>query len=255
MRALILAAGRGSRMRALTAQQPKCLVPIDSRPLLEWQLESLRAAGIHQIGVVRGYQAAQIQPPDCALFENPRWAETNMVATLQRADAWLCAEECVISYSDILYHPDTVAALITAPEDIAITYDQRWHELWKDRFADALSDAETFQSSSDGRLLAIGARAATLSEVQGQYMGLLKFTPTGWDLITQYLHSLSPTRRDRLDMTSLLSALLQRGTTITTVPIQGKWCEVDSDNDLALYESRIAAKTPWAHDWRWKEAA
>ena len=56
-------------------------------------------------------------------------------------------------------------------------------------------------------------------------------------------------------MTSLLSALLQRGTTITTVPIQGKWCEVDSDNDLALYESRIAANTPWAHDWRWKEAA
>ncbi|MBI3868538.1 MAG: phosphocholine cytidylyltransferase family protein [Verrucomicrobia bacterium] len=255
MRALILAAGRGSRMRALTAHQPKCLVSVADRPLLEWQLESLRASGIHQIGVVRGYQADQVQPAYCALFENPRWAATNMVATLCRADAWLRSDACVVSYADILYHPETVTALMESRGDIALSYDRLWRGLWQERFSDPLSDAETFQSSPDGKLTAIGARASSLIEVQGQYMGLLKFTPKGWAAVTQYLDSLSDSERDRLDMTGMLSALLARKTEITTVPVDGRWCEVDSDSDLALYQSRIARSQSWTHDWRWKEAA
>ncbi|MFZ9450262.1 MAG: NTP transferase domain-containing protein, partial [Alphaproteobacteria bacterium] len=56
MRAIILAAGRGSRMRQLTDERPKCLVPLRGRPLLEWQLEALRGAGIREIGIVTGYR-------------------------------------------------------------------------------------------------------------------------------------------------------------------------------------------------------
>ena len=51
-RALILAAGRGSRMKEGTAEKPKCLNKIAGRPLLNWQLDALKAAGVDKVGLV-----------------------------------------------------------------------------------------------------------------------------------------------------------------------------------------------------------
>ena len=56
MKAIILAAGRGSRMGGLTDTQPKGLVSLRGKPLLEWRLASLRAAGIHEIALITGYR-------------------------------------------------------------------------------------------------------------------------------------------------------------------------------------------------------
>src|SRR5438045_673554 len=82
MRAVILAAGRGSRMGPLTDATPKCLLPLGGRPLLEWQVAALRGAGIDTVGIVRGYNAHLFDGRALTTFENPRWAETNMVASL-----------------------------------------------------------------------------------------------------------------------------------------------------------------------------
>ena len=56
MRGIILAAGRGSRMKHLTSERPKCMVKLQGKPLIEWQLEALRAAGIDDIAIVTGYR-------------------------------------------------------------------------------------------------------------------------------------------------------------------------------------------------------
>ena len=55
-----------------------------------------------------------------------------------------------------------------------------WLALWERRFGDPLLDAETFRLSSDGSLLEIGNKPRNVEEVEGQYMGLLRFSPEGW---------------------------------------------------------------------------
>ena len=60
MIATILAAGVGSRLRPLTDDLPKCLVPVAGVPVLGWQLDALIAAGVRHIVVVAGYRAAQV---------------------------------------------------------------------------------------------------------------------------------------------------------------------------------------------------
>lgn len=255
MRALILAAGRGSRMRRLTAHKPKCLVELAGQTLLSWQIAALRTAGIQEIAVVRGYHAEALASPDYTVFDNPRWAQTNMVATLACADAWLQQGECVLSYADIVYHPDAVASLMRASGPIALTYDALWKHLWRERFEDPLRDAETFRCDDGGRLIEIGRRARTVDEIEGQYMGLLKINPEGWGTIQDYLSSLPANERDILDMTGLLGRLLSRGVPIQTVRVEGQWCEVDSEDDLETYEARLQELMPWRHDWRWDNAA
>jgi choline kinase len=250
---IVLAAGRGSRMKRLTDDTPKCLTPLAGRPLLEWQMESLRAAGTENVTVVRGWQAQKLSGTFDTI-DNEEWSTSNMVVTLSKASSLLSRSACVVSYSDIVYHPDHVRALLASPGDIAITYDLDWLELWKSRNeADPLADAETFRQK-DGWLEAIGKRPKDLSEVEGQYMGLLRFTPAGWSAVEQFLSSVSAERRNKLDMTTLLSLLLESGAKIAAVPVRGKWCECDTESDLEIYESiletaRKEGRT-WRHDWR-----
>src|ERR1700722_15540675 len=89
MRALILAAGRGSRMGPLGDVRPKCLVELDGRPLLDRQLAALRAGGARDIGIVRGYRKEMLADPALSYFDNDRWSETNMVMSLACAAKWL----------------------------------------------------------------------------------------------------------------------------------------------------------------------
>jgi choline kinase len=236
MKAIILAAGRGSRMKGLTDDRPKCLVELAGRSLLDRQVTALRAAGCTEVAVVAGYRSDLLEGRGLGVFTNPRWAETNMVVSLTCAAAWLDAGPCLVSYGDIFYTASTARRLAGAAADIAISYDPDWHALWSARFADPLSDAETFRLAPDGTVADIGRRPTSLDEVQGQYMGLLKFTPAGWAAVTGHLAAVGPQAAARLDMTSLLRALIDKGTPVGAVAADGPWGEVDSATDLAFYE-------------------
>lgn len=241
MRALILAAGRGSRMRQLGDGRPKCLVELAGRPLLERQVAALRGGGATHIGVVRGYRAEMLDFPELSAFSNVRWAETNMVASLATADAWLRSEPVIVSYADIFYRASLVRTLAEAHGELVISYDRSWRALWQRRFADPLSDAETFRTNGAGELLEIGGRTSRIEEIQGQYMGLLKFTPTAWCAVETLLAGLDITARDRLDMTGLLRRLLAAAAVrIGTIATDGEWGEIDNPGDVALYESMHA---------------
>lgn len=252
MKAIILAAGRGSRLGDLTASLPKCLARLSGKTLLEWQLEALAAAGIDDIVVVRGYRAECLADPRYAVLDNPDWAHTNMVETLVCAEAFLRHETCLVLYSDIVYHPDIVRSMLSAEGDVCIAYDTLWEALWRLRFAEPLADAETFREER-GELVEIGDRARNLAEIRGQYMGILRFTPRGWNAVSRLLGSLDPTVRTHLDMTRLLQRLLAEGQRVRCYPVTGRWCEVDSVADIEAYEAAIKAasgKGGWTHDWR-----
>lgn len=233
-RAIILAAGRGSRMGKLTAEQPKCFARLHGQRLLDWQLAALRRAGIEQLAIVRGYRGESFDEPVC-YFENPRWQQSNMVRTLLAADSWLATEDCIVSYSDIFYSAATVTALAGATGDLAIAYDPNWHALWAQRFVDPLADAESFRLDAAGCLETIGERCGSVAEIEGQYMGLLKFTPAGWAQVRLFVARFGEEEVDRLDMTTLLRLGLQAGWRIAVSPVQGVWGEVDAADDLALY--------------------
>lgn len=241
MRALILAAGRGSRMGHLGDERPKCLVELAGHPLLERQVAALRRGGCSQIGVVRGYRADMLERPGLDAFTNERWAETNMVASLAAAAQWLTSGPVIVSYADIFYRAALVRGLAAAHGDLVIAYDRRWQELWSRRFADPLSDAETFRVDAGGRLLEIGGKTRTIGDIQGQYMGLLKFTPAAWQAVEAVRASLEPPLRDKLDMTGMLRRLLAQGTLpISTYATDGQWGEADNPGDIELYQKMVA---------------
>lgn len=232
MRAVILAAGRGKRLGTATDDRPKCLVELAGRSLLDRQLTALRAGGAPDVAVVAGWHAERFDTDRLTVFRNDRWAETTQVESLLAADPWLRAGPVVVSYGDIVYSAETVRALIACPHELAIAYDPGWRAVWERRFAEPLDDAETFRLGEAGLLTEIGGRPRSVAEVEGQYVGLLKFTPPAWALVRAVVRTEAAVHG--ADLTGLLRFLLrERGTAIGTTPVSGPWWEFDQPSDIA----------------------
>ena len=237
MKAIILAAGRGNRMGHLTDDLPKCRTVFNGKELIQWQIDSLLEAGIKDISIVRGY-LRETFTFDLTYFDNLRWDETNMVSSLLTANEALLSDTCIISYSDIVYSSDAVMRLIKCNGDICITYDPNWKKLWDLRFDDPLTDAETFKIKN-GFLSEIGKRTINIDEIEGQYMGLFKFTKSGWKKTFEYLNKLDKKLIDNLDMTTLFQLLIENKCNINVTAIADKWYEIDAISDLEKYIKTI----------------
>ena len=110
-RAVILAAGRGSRLAPLTDHLPKPLVPVNGRRIISTILDALKAAGISTITIVRGYRGEQFdtllaEHPGLAFVENPVWETSNNISSIAIAGrAGLLEDSYVIEGDLFLANP------------------------------------------------------------------------------------------------------------------------------------------------------
>lgn len=230
MKAIILAAGRGSRMGDETKDKPKCLTKINGAALIEHQIDALTQAGMEDIAIVTGYKSELLEAYGTKHFHNPDWSKSNMVASLLSASSWLNQYDCIISYSDIFYDPQIIRELISCAASFAIAYDVHWFELWSKRFQNPLLDAESFSLDEHHYLTDIGKKNPKLCEIQGQYMGLLKIKK---GLFNELISSLD-IDTTTIDMTSFISLIIKQQA-ILCIPNTLPWGEVDSLDDLVLY--------------------
>ncbi|MDD5679948.1 MAG: phosphocholine cytidylyltransferase family protein [Candidatus Omnitrophica bacterium] len=236
MKAIILAAGRGSRLQGFTEDKPKCLNHLGDKTILERQVAVLRSAGIDDIIIVTGYKAEMLKKFGFKTYTNPRWAETNVLRSLLAA-AEEFTEPAIVTYSDIFYGRDTVNRLVKENKDAVVVYDLDWRKLWSERFDNPLDDAESFKIGPDNRITEIGKRVKSLDEIEGQYTGLMRFTPTAFGWIKDFAVKQKDDALDRTDMTSLLGSLITSGHPIYGMAIKGGWCEIDTERDLKLANS------------------
>lgn len=242
MKAIILAAGRGSRLKQHTEDCPKGLVKLCGVSLVERMIGTLRAAGISEIAIVTGYRKESFDFLNMPTFHNPIWDQTNMVQSLACAKEWLQEGPIIVSYSDIFLAPSVVEKLMEAKDcPLAMTYDQDWLSLWEARNENVLDDAETFRLN--GHIVTeIGNKATAVEEIEGQYMGLFKLTPQSWQAIEDLLADIPVERAMKLSVTEMFQLLIEREIKIQGVPVSGQWGEVDTETDLILYEKFAAQR-------------
>ncbi len=248
MQAVVLAAGRGSRLCDLTDARPKCMLPLAGRPLLHHIIRALRACGADPISVVTGYQGHVVDAPTTRTIHNERWHETGIAWSLACARAALDkSEDAVVSYGDIVYEPRVLQTLVAADKPgVSIPVNTQWYDLWTMRMADPLADAERLIVNAHGHITTIGGRARSEDEIQAQYMGIVRLRgPTGqqllrWytDAVARHAESDAPQHSspEAWDLTTLLSHWIGAGGVVHGVPVRGGWLEIDTEDDYALYK-------------------
>jgi L-glutamine-phosphate cytidylyltransferase len=242
MKVVILGAGEGTRLRPYTLDRPKCMVEVDGRSLLDRQLAVLRAEKASPVILVGGYRAEKLERPDVSLRINPRFAETNMVWSLFAAEEELVGE-VIVAYGDIVYSRHILREIMRSPSDISVAIDLEWESYWRARNEDPLADAETLKLASDGRILELGQRPTSLAEIQGQYMGIMKFSATGVETLKRAFHEartngIRGKTAEKAYMTDMLQSLIDSGERLQAVPVRGGWVEVDTVDDLHAATTR-----------------
>lgn len=247
MKAIILAAGEGKRLRPLTNDVPKCMISLFGKSLLERQIETFSNCTIYDITVVTGYRSDKINIPNIRYFRNDNYNTTNMVETL------FCAKEImndsiIVSYGDIIFQKNVLQKLISSNDDFSVVIDKDWLKYWKIRFKNPLDDAENLKIDEDGYIKNIGQKVSSVDEIMGQYIGLMKFQNKGLEFLKKYYevtknraktgsNPLNPTLPfEKSFMTDLLSGLIKEDCKIKAVPINNGWLELDTSDDFQLYE-------------------
>lgn len=247
MKALVLAAGQGSRLQPLTDDRPKCMVELLGRSLLERQADVFAECGIDKVAVVGGYRIEQIRRAGFDCFENERFESTNMVESLFSARDYLDGpEDLLISYGDIVFEADNLRRVMAADADINLMVDVNWRDYWSRRLPEPLADAETLKFRNADFLAELGKKPGSYDEIEAQYTGLIKVRGDVLPAFCRFYDDLDRSATydgqsfENMYMTSFLQLLIDAGWPVRGVRVHGGWLEVDTIADLSLYEQLAA---------------
>jgi len=233
MRAIVLSAGQGKRLLPLTAEIPKCLLPVDGeRTVLELQLATLARCGIERVSVVSGFGVDRVErflatSPvpglDVEVLFNPFFGVSDNLAT-----CWVAREamdrDFLVVNGDTLFDPSVLRRLLGSPAaPITVTIDH------KPSYDD---DDMKVSLDDDGRLLAIG-KTLKPEVVHGESIGLLSFRGAG---VRRFRGAVERAMRRpealRAWYLSVVNTLAGEGG-VDSASIRGMWWrEIDSPEDL-----------------------
>ncbi|NOQ29638.1 MAG: NTP transferase domain-containing protein [Helicobacteraceae bacterium] len=246
MKAIILAAGEGKRLRPLTNDRPKCMVEYNKKPIIDYILEVMKECSIDNIAIVNGYKkdilSAYLDTKGITTYTNINYDKTNMVSTLFCAEEFM-NDDLIISYADIIYTKEILKKLIVSDDDFSVVVDKEWKELWQIRMDNPLDDAETLKIEN-GKIIEIGKVPHSYNEIDGQYIGLIKISKKVINEVIAFYKNLN--RDDMYDgkdfnnmyMTSFIQLIIDFLIDAKPVIVEGGWIEVDTLSDLSAYEDK-----------------
>jgi choline kinase len=248
MRPIVIGAGRGSRLGPNTDDIPKALLPVMGRPMIEWILEALRAAGFarNDVVFVCGYRADVVRAryPEFTFVDNLDWERNNILASL------LCARPLlsggfVSTYADIIYRGAAVKRLVASPHDKVLICDTDWRRRYVDRSQHPESDGEKL--TAEGERVTRLSRRIPSEQASGEFIGVAKFSPEG---ARELLSAFDEARGrwsgqtwregrsfERAYLIDLFQEMIERGALFHRVDTHGGYMEIDTQEDLACAET------------------
>lgn len=246
MKAIILAAGQGTRLKKYTENLPKGMLEFGGKTIIERQIETYRKCGIEDIIVVKGFAADKINYKDIKYYTNTDYENTNMVESLLAAKEEFDSD-IIVSYSDILFEEKMLKTMISVEDDFACAVDDNWKDYWLMRYGRVDFDTESLSLYEDNTIKELGLENPPLETIDARYVGLLKFSKKGLDIIQSIMceahekYEGKPWQQSgkivqKAYMTDLLNAIIESGRKIKAVKFNNGWLEFDTNED---YEKTV----------------
>lgn len=241
MRAIIIGAGRGSRLMPTTSDTPKCFAEVGGQRILDWAVDAFRKNGIEQITFIGGYRIDCVQGdyPEFSFRHNDAWEKNNILASLFYAED-LMQEPFICSYSDVLFRPSVIRGLLANGEDSVLSVDTNWLERYAERTEHPSDDAEKVMVRN-GAVTRI-ERHIPEGEAHGEYTGIAKFSAAGAKQLREHYRSCReeyagrPFRESKLFekayLIQLFQDMIETGHRFSHADTPGGYIEVDTQQDF-----------------------
>ena len=240
IKALIIAAGLGSRLKKHTENLPKCMLDFGGKTLLQRQLEAYNKNNITDISLIRGYKKEKINYKGLRYFENKDYKNNNILNSIFYAEK-IINGNIIISYSDILFDPTVVQRTIKSNHDISVVVDIDWRGYYVGRKDHPISEAENVIFNSNNEVEKIGKINTGNEEVHGEFIGMIKLSNRGAEIFKEHFHRLKktywnkPFQRAKIFqkayLTDFIQELVDIGIKVHCVIIESGWKEIDTVED------------------------
>ena len=240
MKAIILAAGMGNRLKPFTSNIPKGMVKLGGKSLLEIQIDIFKKLGITDISIVRGYLPEKITFPSINYFYNENYSTTAGNVSL------FCAKEklqdsVIITYSDIVFDESIIRQMINFSGDFGIAVDLDWEKNYVDRDQHPKNEADNILFDKEGKIIAFQKNLQKPHSTIGEFLGIVKLSKKGSLIFSKKLSELYISHKGKFHgsssfaqsiMPDMLQELIDSGYDIEPLFFEGKWCEIDTPQDL-----------------------
>jgi len=260
---IVIAAGRGKRLGPHTEERPKCLVEVGERSILDWQLRALRAVGVDDVVMIRGYRpeelsaGAQALHPETRFVDNPEWETNNILLSLAYALDELDGP-VYLTYSDIIFTPVVTRALADAEGDACLVIDRLFRDIYVGRTEHPLEEGEVSDLDEAGRVRRVGKKSLPPEDAFGEFIGLMKLSAEGARWLRDEIVAAQARYAGRENepyqraarfrnayLTDALQALIDAGRPFMPVAIDGQWREIDTGQDLESARLLVESSRDW----------
>ncbi len=228
--ALVLAAGRGSRMKNLTDTLPKHMLPVAGKPLLERLITGLRNAGLTRLIIITGYLHEVIEDyfkdgsdlgVNITYIHQPVLNGTGSAVRL--AEAAISTEPFLLTFGDILAGSETYLSLVRDYEDNPC--DVLMALNWVD---DPYTGAAVYLDDTDRVVKVVEKPEIGQSDTNWNQSGIFIFSP----IIFDYTSRLNLSQRREYELTEAVNLMLKDGRSIRGHRMFGAWCDVGRPEDI-----------------------
>ena len=237
MKAVILAAGQGTRIRSVHGEHPKCLIEVDGSTILDHQLDALSMTGINDVAIVVGYEKEQIISHVRArslttnqhihFIENPAFAITNNIYSLWLALDWLRGDHFIVLNADVIFDPDILQVAVRHTAPISMIVDP----LWRD---------ETMKVIIEGDRVIEMSKKISREEFSGTYIGITVFSKSIQNQFFRKMHKLIGSGRENEFFNIAVQQLANEGVQVGFTNTEGlAWAEIDDPVDLSFAQRNV----------------
>ena len=237
MKAIILAAGSGTRLGHYTKEIPKALVDINGKSIIERQIELFKKNGITEIFVVRGYKKEKFCMEGITFIDNEDFANTNQLASLVLAQNRISGNALIL-YGDLLFEQSILDQILMSNSDISVTIDLKWKEhCYENRNNQFPAMAEI----ENDKVVHISENKSLIrKKLCGEFFGIIKLSSEGSKILTDVIektkynkgkfHSSNSFAMGKIP--DIIEEIIELGFVVKPIFVNGKWFEVDTILDL-----------------------
>ena len=243
MKAIILAAGEGSRMGKLTQNIPKSLVKVNGKSIVERQLSILKQNKILDVIIITGPHNEKFNFKNVVYVIDLDHKKHDTLGSLMTARDYM-NDEIITTYSDQIFDEKIMESINNFSGDIGIAVDLDWEKNYEDRDQHPKSEAENVLINGN-EILEIRKNISECkkNEKIGECLGLMKFSRKGLKVFLDKYSELEISHQGKFHnapslekalISDMLQELIDSEINVEPIYVSGKWCEIDTPQDLEI---------------------